>query len=103
MDSDSNFTFDIKKGHNVFAYIFEGKAFFDEKKKQDYGEGNLVIFEDGEKITITTSSKSARFLLVSGKPLNEPVAWAGPIVMNTEEEIRMAFKEFREGTFIKHD
>jgi hypothetical protein len=51
---------------------------------------------------VTTEDSSVRFLLVSGKPLGEPVAWYGPIVMNTQEELRTAFEEYQNGTFIKH-
>jgi hypothetical protein len=52
---------------------------------------------------VTTGAEGARFLLVSGKPLGEPVAWGGPIVMNTREELATAFRELEEGTFIKHE
>ena len=58
-------------------------------------------FDDGDELVISTRDSKARFLLVSGKPLNEPVAWYGPIVMNTQEELKIAFKEFRNGTFLK--
>ena len=63
--------------------------------------GYLVIFEDGEKLKIQTANEPVRLLLFSGKPLNEPVAWRGPIVMNTDEELRVAFREYHEGRFIK--
>ncbi len=62
----------------------------------------LVIFEDGEKVYIAAKDNSLRFLLVSGKPLNEPISWRGPIVMNTDEELETAFLEYRNGTFLKH-
>ncbi len=68
----------------------------------EYGDGTLLVYNDGEEIAIRTSESSVRFLLVSGRPLQEPVAWQGPIVMNTEEELRTAFREYREGTFLKH-
>jgi len=62
----------------------------------------VILFEHaGERIQVTTADKPVRFLLVSGKPLNEPVAWYGPIVMNTKEELRIAFEEFEKGTFVK--
>jgi len=61
-----------------------------------------VLFDDGDRIAVSTDAKLVRFLLVSGKPLKEPVAWYGPIVMNTREELRIAFDEYRAGTFIKH-
>jgi redox-sensitive bicupin YhaK (pirin superfamily) len=62
----------------------------------------LVLFGDGESISVSTEEEPVRFLLISGKPINEPVAWRGPIVMNTHEELRLAFEEFQNGTFIKH-
>ncbi len=62
---------------------------------------NLVLFSDGENVAIEASEKPLRFLLISGKPIDEPVAWYGPIVMNTEEELKQAFEEYQNGTFIK--
>ncbi|KPK01843.1 MAG: pirin, partial [Nitrospira bacterium SG8_35_4] len=62
----------------------------------------LVLFKDGDHIVVSTEEYSVRFLLISGKPLHEPVAWHGPIVMNTQEELRVAFEEYEKGTFIKH-
>jgi len=62
----------------------------------------LVLFDDGDEILVTAKEKPVRFLLVSGKPLAEPVAWYGPIVMNTNEELKTAFEEYNDGTFIKH-
>ena len=62
----------------------------------------LVHFDDGDRIQVATEDEPARFLLVSGKPIGEPVAWYGPIVMNTQEELRIAFEEYQNGTFIKH-
>lgn len=89
-------------GHTYFAYVFEGAAAFAEDKEKIVDKGNVVLFEDGEFIEITTKSEVARFLLISGKPIGEPVAWYGPIVMNTDEEIRIAFEEYENGTFIKN-
>jgi redox-sensitive bicupin YhaK (pirin superfamily) len=64
---------------------------------------SLVLYErTGDQIIVTAEDSSVRFLLVSGKPLGEPVAWYGPIVMNTQEELRVAFEEYQNGTFIKH-
>ena len=62
----------------------------------------LVIGALGPGIAVTTVEESVRFLLISGKPIGEPVAWYGPIVMNTDEELQEAFEEYRNGTFIKH-
>jgi redox-sensitive bicupin YhaK (pirin superfamily) len=62
----------------------------------------VVLFErDGEAVQVATQDKPLRFLLVSGMPLNEPVAWQGPIVMNNQEELRIAFDEYSKGTFVK--
>jgi len=60
-----------------------------------------VLFGDGDGVTISAEQESVRFLLVSGKPIGEPVAWYGPIVMNTQEELRVAFAELDNGTFLK--
>ncbi len=102
MNHHSTFNHPIKRGHNAFTYILEGEGYFDLKKKQKINKKNLVIFEDGDEIQITTEDSKLRFLLISGKPINEPVAWSGPIVMNTQEEIKVAFEEYRDGTFIKN-
>jgi quercetin 2,3-dioxygenase len=116
---ETTFTHPIKRGHKVFAYVVDGEGYFDPdrnayshqvvgnnyfemKQKCSCGAENLILYEDGEEITITTQDKPVRFLLVSGQPIGEPVAWYGPIVMNTQEELRMAFEEYEKGTFIKH-
>jgi quercetin 2,3-dioxygenase len=86
--------------HTVFAYIFEGNVFFDDYQKSS-SNGDLVLFCEGDQIHISTREISARLLLISGKPIREPVAWYGPIVMNTNEELDLAFTDYRNGTFIK--
>ncbi|MFO7694522.1 MAG: pirin-like C-terminal cupin domain-containing protein, partial [Vicinamibacterales bacterium] len=63
---------------------------------------SLILFDAGDEITVQTRDEGVRFLLVSGEPIQEPVAWRGPIVMNTNEELRLAFEEYRNGTFLKH-
>jgi redox-sensitive bicupin YhaK (pirin superfamily) len=63
---------------------------------------SLVLYGEGDSVSVTAEDEPVRFLLVSGKPIGEPVAWYGPIVMNTPEEIRIAFDEYRRRTFIKH-
>lgn len=99
----SEFLHSVKKDHNVFAYTIEGEGYFDDQKEEMISEETLVIFrEGGDAVKISTSDKMIRFLLISGKPLREPVAWRGPIVMNTDEELQFAFEEYRKGTFIKH-
>jgi len=91
-----------KEGHTVFAYVIEGKGRFDRSKEPSLGNGSLCLFDDGDHVAITADREPVRFLLISGKPIKEPVAWYGPIVMNTEEELEVAFDEYRKGTFIKH-
>jgi redox-sensitive bicupin YhaK (pirin superfamily) len=66
------------------------------------GNRNLIAFGDGEMVTVSAEADAVRFLLVSGKPIGEPIAWQGPIVMNTQEELRIAFEELDRGTFIKN-
>ena len=99
----SEFRHKIKRGNNVLAYVIEGEGFFDQNRAELISKENLVIFNDGDEVLISTNDKSVRFLLISGKPIREPVAWRGPIVMNTEEELNLAFIEYQNGTFIKHN
>ncbi len=66
------------------------------------GNRSLVVFDRGDEVTVQAGDEGIRFLLVSGKPVEEPVAWYGPIVMNTRVELEIAFDEYRNGTFIKH-
>lgn len=95
------FEMDTHSGYTAFACVFEGACSFGEGTEDRLHAGEVVLFGDGEKIKAITGDKPARFILVSGKPLREPVAWRGPIVMNTQEELDLAFKEFREGRFVK--
>jgi len=89
-------------GHTVFAYLFEGAAAFGSNSDPTTaGDGTLVLFGDGDTFSAHAGAAGARFLLVSGKPLHEPVAWRGPIVMNTREELEQAWRELDEGTFVK--
>ncbi|UCE23076.1 MAG: pirin family protein [Candidatus Aminicenantes bacterium] len=96
------FEHDVKRGHTVFAYVLEGGGFFHPEKRESVLRENLVHFSDGETVVIEASEEPLRFLLISGKPIGEPVAWYGPIVMNTEEELKRAFEEYQNGTFIKN-
>ncbi|MBN2443354.1 MAG: pirin family protein [Spirochaetales bacterium] len=115
----TDFAHDIPRGYTVFAYVFQGKAcfqpecdlneypvqgssYFDFQWEHLIGKDSLVLYEDKGTIHISTEDEGVRFLLISGKPINEPVAWYGPIVMNTQEELRIAFNEYQEGTFIKY-
>jgi hypothetical protein len=116
----TSFTHPVKTGHTALAYVIEGKGYFDQERNSfkhemmgrnyfDFqrecllGEETLALYErSGDQILVTTEDSPVRFLLVSGKPIEEPVAWYGPIVMNTQEELRIAFDEYQKGTFIKH-
>ena len=101
MPENAEFISPVDPGHTTFAYVFEGAARFDESRKDPVQAGYGVLFGDGPQIRATTGSQGARFILISGKPIREPIAWRGPIVMNTDEELALAFKEFRDGTFIR--
>jgi redox-sensitive bicupin YhaK (pirin superfamily) len=102
LPAGSRFTHSTKPGHTVFTYLFEGSGFFDSAEGSLVTAGHLVLFDEGDQIAVTAGEVPARFLLISGKPLHEPVAWYGPIVMNTQEELRAAIEEYNNGTFIKH-
>jgi redox-sensitive bicupin YhaK (pirin superfamily) len=119
MPAGARFTHPAKPGHTVFAYIIEGQgcfsgdaktssykvepaSYFDLERTPFLGNRAVVLFGDGDRVEVSTDDAPVRFLLVSGRPLGEPVAWQGPIVMNTQEELRTAFREYRDGTFIKH-
>ncbi len=102
IEPNSKFKHSIINNRNVFAYVIKGEATFDPTKDEIVGAEHLIIFREGDEVLIQTKDKSVRFLLISGKPIGEPVAWRGPIVMNTEEELRLAFNEYNKGTFIKH-
>jgi quercetin 2,3-dioxygenase len=99
---DSEFIHAVKRGHTAFAYIFEGSGRFDDQKAKSVARENLILFSDGDQVAVRTGEEPVRFLLISGRPIGEPVAWRGPIVMNTQEELKVAFDEYRKGTFIKH-
>lgn len=103
----------IQQGHTVFAYVIGGQGIFGPKAINDddndqnmeasgmISNETLVLFSDGDQVVVSTRNDAVRFLLISGKPIREPVAWQGPIVMNTQEELRVAFEEYHKGTFIK--
>lgn len=98
----SEFEHNIRRGYKAFAYVIKGSGYFDNDKEKLIGIEQLVIFKDGDTVKITVGDEDIRFLMISGKPLNEPVAWYGPIVMNTREELEIAFEEYQTGKFIKH-
>ncbi len=92
----------VKRGHTVFAYVIEGEGYLESNREVLFRNGMLALFDEGDEVEATAKSKDFRFLLLSGKPLKEPIAWNGPIVMNTKEELRTAFEEYYNETFIKN-
>jgi redox-sensitive bicupin YhaK (pirin superfamily) len=113
-------TFAVDTRRHAFAYIFEGSGTFrdasapfgvltekagpvESVQREMTGNRSLVLFDSGDEVTVQAGEQGIRFLLVSGRPLEEPVAWYGPIVMNTEEELYQAVQDLREGTFIRPD
>jgi len=90
------------QGRDCYQYEVEGVNYSDLERDCAMGAQHLIIFDDGDELIISTEDEQVRFLLVSGRPIGEPVAWYGPIVMNTREELRVAFDEYRRGTFLKH-
>jgi len=101
MPGNTEFIITVNPEHTAFAYVFEGKVIMDETRKDPLRSGQGALFSTGPQIKALAGENGARFILISGKPIGEPIAWRGPIVMNTEEELNVAFREFREGTFIK--
>jgi redox-sensitive bicupin YhaK (pirin superfamily) len=109
----------VETGRHAFAYVFEGAGSFrsssqpfgvltekevDGKEivtRERTGNRSLVLFDSGDEVTVQAGDEGIRFLLVSGKPIEEPVAWYGPIVMNTQAELQQAVSELRDGSFIK--
>jgi len=107
----------VETDRNGFAYVFEGSGAFSDASEprsvrdedgniitlplDQAGNRSLVLFDRGDEITVQAGEEGIRFLLVSGKPIQEPVAWAGPIVMNTQEQLKKAYSELRDGTFIR--
>jgi hypothetical protein len=93
----------IERGHTAFAYVFEGRAKFAGDGKEDgtmVSYPRLVVLGDGDYVKVVTGGTPVRFLLVSGKPLQEPIARYGPFVMNTQEEIERTLQELSQGTFV---
>jgi quercetin 2,3-dioxygenase len=109
----------VETTRHAFAYVFAGSGRFcnasaplavptegvgwaDTSLSEEADNRSLVLFDRGDEVTVEAGEEGVRFLLVSGKPLQEPVAWYGPIVMNTQEQLRQAFAEYQAGTFLKH-
>lgn len=106
----------VETSKHAFAYIFEGSGVFRDASEpgpvktedlqtgaidHDLGNRSLVLFDRGDEVTVRAGSGGMRFLLVTGAPIQEPVAWRGPIVMNTEMELQQAYDELRDGTFLQ--
>jgi redox-sensitive bicupin YhaK (pirin superfamily) len=111
-------TLKVETSYHAFAYVFEGSGLFreasqpmpvktdtvgmgDNAKPMMTGNRSLVLFGTGDEVTVQAGDAGIRFLFVSGRPLQEPVAWHGPIVMNTQAELMQAFSDLQNGTFIK--
>ena len=112
-------TLPVETYRHAFAYVFEGSGTFRDASKpfgvltekgtpdnvlvirEQTGNRSLVVFDSGDEVTVQAGEDGTRFLLISGQPLEEPVAWYGPIVMNTQAELQQAVSELRDGTFIK--
>ena len=90
----------VETTKHAFAYVFEGAGTFRDSSHHATNR-SLVLFDRGDEVEVHAGSEGIRFLLVSGKPIEEPVAWGGPIVMNTQQELQQAFEELDRGTFIK--
>jgi redox-sensitive bicupin YhaK (pirin superfamily) len=111
-------TLPVETTRHAFAYVFagagkfcnasaplavptEGVGWADTAPPKEVENRSLVLFDRGDEVSVHAGGEGIRFLLVSGKPLQEPVAWYGPIVMNTQEQLQQAFRELQEGTFLK--
>jgi redox-sensitive bicupin YhaK (pirin superfamily) len=101
MGPDATFSLPVKEGYTAFAYVISGEGTFDTGEGYRIGNRDLILFTDGSSLWGRSFGKGFRFLFIAGKPIHEPVAWRGPIVMNTQEELREAFREYDNGTFIK--
>ena len=112
-------TLPVELSRQAFAYVFEGSGAFRDSSepfgvlteqggdedvlvRERTGNRSLVLFDRGDEVVVEAGEEGIRFLLVSGKPIEEPVAWYGPIVMNTKAELRQAYEELQDGSFIKH-
>jgi redox-sensitive bicupin YhaK (pirin superfamily) len=102
LNPGKTFEYAMEQDDTVFAYVLEGAGMFAGDTSISYDAGNAVLFEKGETVGVESGKEGMRFILVIGKPIGEPIAWGGPIVMNTEEELEKAFDELDSGTFIKH-
>lgn len=102
LEREKIFQFPVSEGHTTFVYIIDGSLGGIDEGGVCYSKGMILLFsQKGDSVSLRAGSSDARFLFVGGKPLFEPVAWYGPIVMNSHEELREAFDELGRGTFIR--
>lgn len=101
LEADREFQIPVKKGYTVFAYTVDGSGRFGPAPTPETGAKRVLRFGDGEKVAVRSGEKGLRMLLVSGRPLGEPVAWYGPIVMNRQAELNEAIRDLRRGCFVK--
>jgi quercetin 2,3-dioxygenase len=103
LDVDARFSHPVRPGHMAAVYVISGKGTFDPHQNQELVNRTLARFgPDGDSVRVHAGNTGVRFLFISGKPLREPIAWGGPIVMNTQEELTQAFSEYQDGTFIRN-
>ena len=100
LEKDKEFNFDLPSTHNSFVYLIEGEIKIGNKNHNKINGSTLIILTKGEKLKVKGITKS-KFLLISGKPIGEPIARGGPFVMNTKEEILKAVQDYHNGTFVR--
>jgi len=100
LSADADASFPVRDGESAFAYVFEGSGHFEEGGRHVVEDRELVIFGQGDEVWVKAGRKGCRFLFAHGEPLREPIAWGGPIVMNSRQELDLAFEELRSGTFV---
>ncbi|HUL38745.1 MAG TPA: pirin family protein [Methanomassiliicoccales archaeon] len=101
LSGDADVSIPVRERDNAFAYVFEGTGHFEEGSRHVLEDHELAIFEKGEEVWAKAGRGGCRFLFAHGEPLHESIAWGGPIVMNTREELDQAFEELERGTFIR--
>ncbi|HUM23196.1 pirin family protein [Mesotoga prima] len=103
LDAGKEWSYKSEDGSTLFIYILLGSGSLDPGQPEVIENKRAVLFGEGEQFWVKAGTEGIRFLLLSGKPLKEPIAWGGPIVMNTNEELELAFRELREDSFVKND